>query len=155
MNDLFKLKMLLVFLILNIFVVTSQEENKETIKINEGIFRSSFQFSKELFKRFHFQNTIDVSYDFNYNQIELPFLLRYQMDDKWSLFGGAQLNYFKSRSPYFNVSGFNSSLQVGTRIDFSRNKFGEIKYEYNLSKDYNPSSNFKKGAIKFNFGYKF
>ena len=150
------LSILISIFIIFCFTANAQLEEESKLNFNDGINRSSIEINTTISDKFSMRNALIFSNYYEFSQIEIPLFIEYNINDKWSLFTGPQLNYFKSSNTYLKDSEFSTSIQAGVRYQFNQNVFGELKYEYNLLKNNSSVYNaFKKGAVKFNFEYQF
>jgi len=137
----------------------SQEKGKgTTLHFEEGVFKNSIIVNTKLSNKWSFENKLQVTYTNFFNQIEVPVTLKFNATNKLSFFAGSKLNYIMATDTYNVVpyTSFSIMAQAGTRYDFSKNFFGEIKYEYDLmntKNNYNINS--KSGGLKFGGRLKF
>lgn len=101
------------------------------------------------------------SYTENYHFIQLPLHVRYQLNDKWSVFTGPKLDTFLDRTGRYGdaFNAFGTAIDVGLRYDATENIFAEISYSYSLS---NQSTNAaypfyagQKSTLQIGSGFKF
>lgn len=143
--------LILLFSFFTTFIYSQEKEKKTILYFEEGVFKNSMIVNTKLSDKWSFENKLQISYTDYFNQIEIPITLKFNVTDKLSFFGGSKLNYMMA-TDVFNVepyTNFNVVAQVGTRYDFTKDFFGEIKYEYNLinnKNNYNVNS--KGGGLK-------
>ena len=146
--------MIFLFPLLTTFIYSQEKEKKTTMYFEEGIFKNSLVVNIKLSNKWSFENKLQVSYTNYFNQIEIPITLKFNVTDKLSLFAGPKINFMKI-SDVYNVApykNFSIMAQAGTRYDFTKDFFGEIKYEYDLINNKNNYNVIPKGRSGLKLG---
>jgi len=152
-------------LIIILFVVSfsfSQANNKSIFESKDDSVKKGILLSSFLIEKLSLQNELLFSYTNEYNLIEVPILLEYTINSKWSLFLGPKLSFISNTNNLvsnYNFQALDASLQFGTKYDFSETIFGKLTFEHSLIKQNNSLSrksfNSKKGPLRLDFGFKF
>lgn len=146
--------LVMIFLFLTPFIYGQEKEKKATVNIEEGIYKNSLVVNTKLSGRWSFENKLQISYFDYFNQIEIPLTLKFNVTDKLSLFAGPKINYMMVTDVY-NVApykNFSIMAQTGARYDFTKDFFGEIKYEYDLMNNKNNYNVVPKGRSGLKLG---
>ena len=136
------------------FTYSQEKAKKTTMYFEEGVFKNSLVVNTKLSNKWSFENKLQVSYTNYFNQIEIPITLKFNITDKLSLFAGPKINYMKV-TDVFNVTpykNFSIMAQTGARYDFTKDFFGEIKYEYDLINNKNNYNVIPKGRSGLKLG---
>jgi len=136
----------------------SQEKEIQKVDVYSNLFSGKLLYSIKLSERWSLQNDLEISNVHDFNRIELPISLKYNITRKWSVLAGPKLRYSFVKDDFYlgSYTNFNVLAQVGTRYDFTKDFFGEIIYEYNLiNKNYNEALQVSGGRLRFGVGFKF
>ncbi len=112
-------------------------------------------------KKWSFQNEVDFSITNGYLFIEVPMVLKYHINDKWSVFMGPKLDILLNNDlKYFGDTDFKTygiSAEIGIQYNISKRFFIEARYSYSFSKQINfkhfPSNN--RTTFRIGIGYRF
>lgn len=111
-----------------------------------------------LSKKWSFQNELLFSFTDDYHFIEVPVLLKYHINDKFSIFAGPKLDFLiNEQSVGERLNPFGVSLELGAQYNFSKRFFVEVRYGYGLTEQIN-IENFYSGArrtLRLGIGFKF
>jgi len=146
---------LIVSIFLFVALTYSQEKAKKTTTyFEDGIFKNSLIVNTKLSEKWSFENKLQATYTNYFNQIEIPLTLKFNITDKLSLFAGSKINYMMV-TDVFNVTPykkFSVMAQTGARYDFTKDFFGEVKYEYDLMNNKNNYNVVPKGRSGLKLG---
>lgn len=112
-------------------------------------------------KKWSFQNEVDFTITNGYLFIEIPAVLKYHINDKWSFFAGPKLDILLNDDVrYYSDTHFKTlgiSADVGIQFNISKRVFIEARYSYSFTKqitfDYFPSNN--RQTFRVGIGYRF
>ena len=112
-------------------------------------------------KKWSFQNEVDFTITNGYLFIEIPAVLKYHINDKWSVFMGPKLDILlNGESTYNTYTHFKTlgiSADVGIQYNISKRFFIEARYSYSFSKQITfkniPSIN--RQTFRVGIGYRF
>jgi len=139
------------------YLYSPESENLSGSDVYIGFF-SETRFSK----KWSFQSELIYSTSSSHRFIEIPLLLKYHVNKKWSFFTGPSLSFPITDR---NVEGravepLGLSVVLGTQYNFTKNFFIEgivnlaLTNQINATHN-NPSSSFFRNTFRIGIGYKF
>lgn len=145
-------------------VLPAQKESDSKITTIQNLFKGGYILNSTISNKLSFQSGILMSDYGGFNQLELPFLLKYGITDKWSMIFGSQLstitNYNDTLTNQETVgfSQFDISLYMGTEYVFSNTFSGAFSLQqiiFSKSNNNFKPINIDNNSLKFNLGFKF
>jgi len=154
---------LVILLLLKGAVLQAQKENNSSLESTNNLFRNGYVKSTPLSNKLTLQKGVLFTNYAEYNRLEFPLLLKYNISDKWSVLFGTQLstitnynNILSTTSPAFQ--NMDASLFFGSEFKFSELVSGHFSLQYsilNKGDETFKNLNIDTNPLKFNVGIKF
>jgi opacity protein-like surface antigen len=115
-----------------------------------------FYIEKPISDKFAIQSEFLYSFGTESDFIEMPVLIKYNINKRFTLYSGAQLNYMlEEKNDYFKRASI--GLNAGLQYDFSENWFVETRYVHRFSQDKLNLGNAKNDIqqVRLGIGYRF
>jgi outer membrane protein with beta-barrel domain len=140
-----------------------EKEKKSTLKFIGGFNTNRIILNTKFSDKWSFRNELIFTKIEENRFVEIPFLLNYNITNRWRIFLGPKLDYSLKNNYGFandNSPTFGVSVEFGSRYDFKNNFFGEIKFDHIFTKNMNTSAlgfkNVTKGeVVKLRLGRSF
>ena len=121
-------------------------------------FYGGFFSETRLSEKWSFQNELLFSFTDDYHFIEVPLFLKYNFNEKLSLFVGPKLDFLVdevSDGEKFDPLGL--SLEIGVQYNFAKRFFVEGRYGYSFTNqvDFGEFYSGARRTLRFGVGYKF
>ncbi|WP_298499096.1 hypothetical protein [uncultured Algibacter sp.] len=131
--------------------------------MQKNLFVKGYLFNTPVLNNLCLQNGLLFTKHNEFNRLEFPFLLRYNISEKWNLLFGAQLstitNYNNVLSTKYSAfKNLDASIYLGSEYKFSDLVSGQFSLQYSiLNIEDKAFKNFRidTNPLKFNVGVKF
>ena len=129
--------------------------------INNYSFYGGFFSETRLSKKWSFQNELIYSNSEGYDFIEVPLLLKYHINEKWSAFAGPSLDFLVDNTEINTETiPLGLSAVIGTQYNFSEKFFIEGRINLGMTKQIDYSLNdqfasFSRNTFRVGIGYRF
>jgi opacity protein-like surface antigen len=115
-----------------------------------------FFLEKKVSNKFFIQSELLYSFGFESDFIEIPIILKYKFNKKFTFYSGVQLNHMlEPKNDYFKKTSF--GFNAGVQYEFSKKWFLDVRYVHNFSQNLIPfdimSDN--QRSIRVGVGYRF
>ncbi|WP_157547280.1 outer membrane beta-barrel protein [Kordia zhangzhouensis] len=136
------------------YLNTSSDNDYSGLELYGGFFAET-----SLSNTLSFQYELLYSYTDDISFLEIPLLLKYHLNDKWSIMSGPKLDVVANKTIENALyEPLSVSLEIGTQYNISKRFFIEGRYGYGLSKEVlidSNSNSYSRNTLRLGVGYKF
>ncbi len=136
------------------YLNTSSDNGYSGLELYGGFFAET-----SLSRKISFQYELMYSYTDDISFLEIPLLLKYHLNDRWSFMAGPKLDVIANKSIEGAIyEPLSVSISLGVQYDISKRFFVEGRYGFGLSKQLITDSNsntFSRSTLRLGVGYRF